>query len=102
MLRVLLKHLGCRLASQRIQSLGFGDWLAIKDAARLLLLQVENGEVCWRLTQAGSVEEWLNHETPLIVESESLLTVVVLGVVDLITDKSLALCNYLRFYSQQI
>ncbi len=94
--RILLEHFCCGLASQRVQTLGFWDWLAIEDAARRLLL-IENGEVRWRLTQTDSVQKRLNHEAPLIIEPQSLLTVVVLRIVHFFTNKSLALGNNSRF-----
>lgn len=96
MLGILLEHLGCGLASQRVQALGFWDGLAIKDVARRLLL-IENGEVRWRLTQADCMQKRLNHEAPLIIEPQSFFTVVVLRIVDFITNKSLALGNNSRF-----
>jgi hypothetical protein len=75
--------------------------LAIKDVARRLLL-IENGEVRWRLTQTDSVQKRLNHEAPLIIEPQSLLTVVVLRIVHFITNKSLALGNNPRFNFKQV
>lgn len=69
--------------------------------ARRLLL-IEDGEVRWRLTQADRVQKRLNNEAPLIVESQSLLTVVVLRIVDFIANKSLALGNDSRFNFEQV
>lgn len=48
------------------------------------------------------MQKRLNNEAPLIVESQSLLTVVVLRIVDFIANKSLALGNDSRFNFEQV